>query len=125
MSKDSDLDYYEQYIDDNPDACEVMVMVHELAKHIEDKFKYSRKTVCEGVFIAALDMAIGRSDDLYFQNPDMTRSFYEWALDFLNKKKEEYPTKEQQSMYEELYGNSGTTCAQVSLYMNNPDKKVN
>lgn len=117
MSKDSEFyDYVRKYIDENPDACEVMAMAHELAKHIEDSFGYSRKTVCEGLFVAALDMAICRLDDEYFQNPDTTRAFYAWALEFLQKKGNELFTKEEQMNFEEVYGKGITTCIPTIFY---------
>lgn len=116
MDKDTDFSFGERYTNENPDACEVMVMAHELAKHIEETFGYSRKTVCEGLFVATLQMAISRLDDSFFQNPDDTRAFYEWASKYLHHQNQSFFTKEQQDKYEQVCGKNSAFSMPIDFF---------
>ncbi|MBI1227816.1 MAG: hypothetical protein GC192_21455 [Bacteroidetes bacterium] len=104
MSEDTEKDYYSEYIANNPESSEVWCFVMEMAKVFEDERGFTRWQVCEGLINAALDLAMKREDQRFFQKTDDVRKFYEWALDWVRRRLTEYTTPEEQAVYEEKYG---------------------
>lgn len=104
MDEDKEDNYYRDYIMANPESSEVWGSVMEMAKVFEDECGFTRQQVCEGLISGALDLAMKREDQQYFQKTEDVRRFYEWALVWVKRRFEEYTTPEQQAAYEEKYG---------------------
>lgn len=89
---------------DNPEACEVIEMAHNLAQFFEDEMGYTRRMVCEGLLEATLQLAFRRRDQRYIERPEEQRSFHLWALKRLKMEMDVTTTPEEQKAYESKLG---------------------
>ncbi|GEM_PF-5250229 len=90
-----------------PDAteqAELWGFVMAMAQEFEDEHGYSRKTVCEGILRAVMDLIIRREDEQFFQKTNDVRHFYLWASDFTKRKFDTYTSYEEQREEESDFG---------------------
>lgn len=107
MSKNTENNLYNQHVKDNPEASEVWSFIMDAAKSFEEERGFSRRQICEGIFIASLDLAERNIDDQFFQRPNEVRNFHVWAFSWITVRIKEYITLDQQEAYEEKHGEDG------------------
>lgn len=114
----------EEWTMNNPEACEVIEMVHNMAQFFEDEQGYTRRMVCEGLFQAALELAFRRDGQKYIERPEDQRAFHLWALERLKQEIDVTTTPEQQAAYETELGERPLWLFDAENFGLNDDKKT-
>lgn len=86
MTQDNENHWYNRYIDENPKVSEVWSFAMDSAATFEKDMDFTRQQVCEGLFNAAMDLAIRHQNDRYFQDPKDVYAFFDYVQTFLNRR---------------------------------------